>query len=67
LLSDANSGNIPIIGDWDGTGTYEFCVFRNGCCNVDWNGNGTWDTVDAKHVGFFGAKLGDVAIVRKLS
>ena len=51
----ANPGDIPIIGDWDGTGPSKFGVFRNGYWYVDWNGNGAWDTVDAQHVGYFGA------------
>jgi hypothetical protein len=63
----ATPGDIPIIGDWDGTGPSKFGVFRNGYWYVDWNGNGAWDTVDAQHVGYFGANPGDIAIIGKWS
>lgn len=35
----------PVIGDWDGTGTLRFGVFRptTGQWYFDLNGNGTWD------------------------
>jgi len=59
----ANPGDIPIVGDWDGTGPSKFGVFRNGYWYVDWNGNGTWDTVDAQHIGYFGANPGDIPII----
>jgi PKD repeat protein len=37
---------VPVVGDWNGDGTTEIGVFRNsnGVFNVDYNGNGVWDS-----------------------
>ena len=59
----ANPGDIPLAGDWDGTGISRFGVFRSGYWYVDWNGNGAWDATDALHVGYFGANPGDIPLV----
>src|SRR5262249_38390552 len=37
------SGDIPIVGDWNGDGRDKIGVFRNGQFLLDFNGNGTWD------------------------
>ncbi|GAB4389715.1 MAG: hypothetical protein Kow0025_16800 [Thermodesulfovibrionales bacterium] len=36
-------GDIPVIGDWDGTGTVRAGIFRDGDWYLDLNGNGQWD------------------------
>jgi hypothetical protein len=36
-------GDIPVTGDWNGTGTTKIGVFRNGQLFRDMNGNGYWD------------------------
>jgi len=36
-------GDIPVTGDWNGTGTTKIGVFRNGVWYLDTNGNGVWD------------------------
>ena len=36
-------GDIPIAGDWNGTGFSKIGVFRNGWWYTDYNGNGAWD------------------------
>jgi PKD repeat protein len=59
----ANPGDIPLVGDWDGSGVSRFGVFRNGSWFVDWNGNGAWDATDAQHIGYFGANPGDIPLV----
>ena len=39
------AGDIPIIGDWNGSGTSKIGVFRpsTGMWYLDFNGNGVWD------------------------
>ena len=37
------TGDIPVTGDWDGTGIMRLGVFRNGWWYLDINGNGIWD------------------------
>ncbi len=38
-----SSVDIPVAGDWTGTGTAKIGVFRNGQWFLDLNGNGAWD------------------------
>ncbi len=40
------STDIPIAGDWTGTGTKEIGIFRNGTWYLDTNGNGILDSAD---------------------
>ncbi|MDQ2840817.1 MAG: hypothetical protein M3Y72_07215 [Acidobacteriota bacterium] len=35
--------DVPVIGDWDGTGKLRIGVFRKGQWWLDMNGNGKWD------------------------
>jgi hypothetical protein len=39
------NGDIPLVGDWDGTGTGKVGLFRpsDGTFYLDYNGNGIWD------------------------
>ena len=39
------AGDIPVAGDWSGSGTLKIGVFRNGQWLLDYNGNGVWDGV----------------------
>ena len=43
ILSFGQSGDIPVAGDWTGSGTVKIGVFRNGQWLLDCNGNGVWD------------------------
>jgi len=58
-------GDIPVVGDWNGSGTEEIGVFRpnTGEWFLDFNGNGQWDgcRID-KCLGQFGGK-GDLPVV----
>jgi hypothetical protein len=36
-------GDVPVTGDWTGTGTARIGVFRSGQWYLDTNGNGIWD------------------------
>ena len=43
IFSFGQSGDIPVAGDWTGSGTVKIGVFRNGQWLLDCNGNGVWD------------------------
>ena len=38
------TGDVPVVGDWNGDGKTEVGVFRNGAWYLDYNGNGAWDS-----------------------
>ena len=42
-FSFGQSGDVPVVGDWTGSGTVKIGVFRNGQWLLDCNGNGVWD------------------------
>jgi hypothetical protein len=62
-----SDGDIPVVGDWSGTGTAKIGVFRaaTGEWFLDLNGNGQWDgpTVDKYITGF--GQPGDLPVVGK--
>jgi hypothetical protein len=55
--SFGRAGDLPVAGDWTGTGTMKIGVFRNGQWFLDLNGNGVWDGcgTDACYASFGGA------------
>jgi hypothetical protein len=53
-------GDLPVAGDWDGSGVTRAGVFRNGQWFLDWNNNGTWDAGDRQIP--FGSP-GDIPVV----
>jgi hypothetical protein len=58
-------GELPIVGDWNGTGTQEIGVFlpKKGTWHLDLNGNGKWDGCQKdKCLGRFGVE-GDLPVV----
>ena len=61
------TGDLPVVGDWDGTGNVRIGVYRpsTGEWFFDMNGNGKWDncTADAC-LGPFG-QPGDLPVVGK--
>jgi len=61
------SGDLPVAGDWTGTGTAKIGVFdpSTGLWELDLNGNGRWDgcAIDAC-LGPFG-QPGDLPVVGK--
>jgi hypothetical protein len=52
--------DLPIVGDWTGSGTKRIGIFRNGTWILDTNGNGTIDASDRTVV--FG-QAGDIPVV----
>jgi len=54
------AGDIPICGDWTGTGVKRIGVFRNGTWLLDINGDGVYDAGD-KTVAF--GQAGDIPVV----
>jgi hypothetical protein len=55
-------GDIPVVGDWTGTGTTKIGIFRNGQWFLDLNGNGQWDGCGVERCGNFGLP-GDMPVV----
>lgn len=55
-----NATDIPIVGDWTGTGTKRIGVFRDGTWILDTNGNGVLDAGD-RTVSF--GQAGDIPVV----
>jgi hypothetical protein len=59
-------GDIPVVGDWTGTGTTKVGVFRpsSGQWFLDLNGNGQWDGCGVERCGNFGLPgAGDIPVV----
>ncbi len=54
-------GDIPVLGDWDGSGTMKVGVFRNGEWHLDLSGTGQWSPATDR-VGNFGLP-GDIPVV----
>ena len=52
--------DLPIVGDWTGSGTKRIGIFRNGTWILDTNGNGVIDASD-KTVSF--GQAGDIPVV----
>jgi hypothetical protein len=56
------TGDIPVVGDWNGSGTSKVGLFRQGFFWIlDTNGNGTFDTGDQSFA--YGGVAGDVPVV----
>ncbi len=58
------NGDIPVIGDWDGSGTSKVGTFRptDGAFYLDYNGNGQWDGCEVDRCLYIGAN-GDLPVV----
>ena len=54
--------DVPVAGDWNGTGKSKIGVFRNGQWFLDLNGNGVWDGcgTDGCHLSF--GMRGDIPV-----
>jgi hypothetical protein len=65
ITNFGEAGDLPVIGDWNGTGISKIGVFRpaTGEWFLDLNGNGKWDDAIDLHLTYGAA--GDVPIVGK--
>jgi hypothetical protein len=63
-LSIGMNGDIPLVGDWDGTGSSKVGAFRpsDGTFYLDYNGNGQWDGCGIDRCLQIGM-LGDIPLV----
>ena len=43
MYAFGETGDSPVVGDWDGSGTTKIGVYRSGSFLLDYNGNGRWD------------------------
>ena len=55
------AGDVPVAGDWTGTGQVKIGVYREGTWYLDLNGNGQWDGCGADACIGFGM-AGDVPV-----
>jgi hypothetical protein len=55
------NGDIPVVGDWDGTGVLRIGVFRNGQWWLDMDGDGAWDSTNDLVFSF--GQAGDIPVV----
>ena len=60
VFSYGLTGDKPIVGNWNGTGSNRIGVFRNGTLILDNNGSNAWEPSD--QVGGFGI-AGDLAVI----
>ncbi len=63
IFSFGQSGDIPVIGDWTGSGTAKIGVFRNGQWLLDCNGNGVWDGAAGGDCLYTFGQAGDKSVV----
>jgi hypothetical protein len=61
-LGGPQAGDIPVVGDWSGSGTTKVGIFRAGFeWILDYNGDGVFDAGDVVYE--FGGEPGDVPVV----
>jgi hypothetical protein len=61
-IGGPQAGDIPVVGDWNGSGTTKVGIFRAGFeWILDYNGNGIFDQGDVVYQ--FGGVAGDVPVV----
>lgn len=62
-FSFGQAGDIPVVGDWTGSGTMKIGVFRSGQWLLDRNGNGVWDGVAGGDCLYTFGQAGDIPVV----
>ena len=50
----SGSGELPVVGDWNGDGRTKIGVYHDGTWIVDYNGNYAWDGTSVDKLTFFG-------------
>jgi hypothetical protein len=63
VFSFGQTGDIPVVGDWTGSGTMKIGVFRSGQWLLDCNGNGVWDGPSGGDCLYNFGQAGDVPVV----
>jgi len=63
IFSFGQAGDVPVVGDWTGSGTLKIGVFRNGQWLLDCNGNGVWDTAAGGDCLYTFGQAGDLPVV----
>ena len=48
------TGEVPVIGDWNGDGKSKVGLYINGTWYLDFNGNGVWDGPNVDKLVYFG-------------
>ena len=56
------TGDIPVVGDWNGTGKAKIGSFKGGFWAIDYNGNYVWNGAVIDRFAAFG-QTGDVPFV----
>lgn len=62
FLAFGTTGDVPVVGDWNGDGKSKTGIFRNGFFFLDYNGNGVWDGTPTDKLYAFGT-TGDLPVV----
>lgn len=62
VVSFGDSGDVAVVGDWNGDGRDKLGIFRRGVWALDYNGNGRWDGPMIDRVFQFG-DAGDTPVV----
>ncbi len=63
MFTFGQAGDLPVAGDWNGSGTYKIGVFRAGQWLLDCNGNGVWDGVAGGDCLYNFGQAGDIPVV----
>ncbi len=56
------AGDVPVVGDWTGTGVMKIGIFRSGQWFLDCNGNGVWDGVAGGDCLYNFGQAGDIPV-----
>jgi serine-aspartate repeat-containing protein C/D/E len=57
------AGDIPVVGDWNGDGTSEVGVFKDGIWHLDYNANHQWDGPAGGDRQYGFGQAGDIPVV----
>jgi YVTN family beta-propeller protein len=58
-------GDLPVVGDWNNSGSTKVGIYRDGTWYLDRNGNGSWDGCGTDACVSWGGVPGDVPVVGK--
>lgn len=63
IVNLGQQNDVPVVGDWNGSGTDKVGIFRNGLWVLDYNGNFKWDGTSNGDKAYFGGQPGDKPVV----